>query len=248
MAEMLWTNTGLDEDDNPIETEGAKWLPYEMLKFVVDMLYEACVATVEVFGLLAKIIHLVLPSGLALELWDGSNVPDFRLPEKRFWYVSFRLLDSEIAKIPLPKTDLWSIWKVLVAPINPIIDGSDTWYYRDTDGSLKQGFECDPPRSYGILTEGFVDVGTLILVLGIVYILIKSGMIKTATAFVQKVWLIIKTRQFKAMQRETNEIVTHIEQMASDSELGEHNLGQLEQILLDVNGIKNLIGLRMVFR
>jgi hypothetical protein len=172
--------------------DGKEWFFYEVKRKIVDALYYACTVTVKGLQLLSQMVTLLLPSGIRIPLMIDGQVPDFRLPEKKFWAWSLWIGGHLIVSYkPLPKDSYKTVWQNFVRPWD-IQVGTGEYIFFDVDGELIRGSEMTPPRKYGLFEHGVIDAGSLFLIIAIANLLIQSGLVKTAKVFATKIFTQIK--------------------------------------------------------
>lgn len=241
---------------------GVEILPYKFWRMILQALYYAAVASVTVLKVLARIVCFVMPSGLQVILFDGANVPDFRIPKKKFWGLSLYCHEgpnpTKIFTMPFPSKPLEEVWKNLINPISPVIPGSDLWTYRDElDGAMRLGVDCTPPRAYHVLGEGLIDSLNLAVVVGIASLLNKLGLGKMAAHFVK--WCYDKYWDYQLWWVELPKLDEIIDSMKENiEESRELNLvlkdliTENQTLITDnktlITDVKSLIGLRLMFR
>lgn len=161
---------------------------YDFIRKVTQGLYYALNAGFWVCKIIGKAINIFMPSGCRLPLFDGVNIPNFVLPDKKFWAIRFTLLDFHIGTFPLLKRGLKAEWQSLVHSIDYGIPGSED-VFKFWDEALeiwKYGNEFSPVRRYGILEHGVVDGIEIAKVYAIAKLLTMMGLQKIAKHFL--VW------------------------------------------------------------
>lgn len=160
---------------------------YAVMNFVSDVsyaLYYGMVGTTEILKALEKAIRFVFPSDVALVIWDGEKVPDFRIPKQNYAWQRVKFMGIEWYS-RLPNIKINGDWITWVQGAH-IIEGSKEWdYYDPSDGTIKKGSEFDTPRGYSYLYDLWVDFGPVILIVTIGVILIKLGLVKVVTKMIQ---------------------------------------------------------------
>jgi len=193
------------------EDEGVAFVPYDVLKWILDGLYYALDGITDGFVAMGySNLHLTLPSGVAIKIWDGDEILDFRLPIKRFKALRFHFGHASF-DVPLPdvniNADLLLAW--LYKATN--IPGSDEWYFKDTDGEIKQGKDMEPVRFYNIIKDGFQDVWPIILIIAIVYVLTRLKLYSAIGRLFSWYWNWQHKRLTKQIDENISELVSDLD-------------------------------------
>lgn len=216
---------------------------YEFIRKLFEALYWALKATEFTLKLIGKVLFLIFPSGVKVKLFD-SIIPDFRLPEKKFWAIQFSLLNLITVNIPLPKKPIHEVWREFVAPFDFYIEGSENvFYFKDPlDDEYRLGADCTPVQKYGVLGNGLVDTLHIIKIYLIARVLVKLGLFKTAGKFLQ--WF-FQNAQTWMLRRNVSDTLETIEDVKDGLDLIDE---ELDELGVKLDGIDSKIGLRMVFR
>lgn len=175
----------------PIEwctpTSGTKWWRYEAQRMLVNALYHACKGFEFALRALGSLVLLFLPSGIKVGLLIDDFVPDFTLEEKDFHAIRITIGGQWTLQHPLPKGNIREIWQGLIGENDWFIPDSENWtYHKDpNDGIYKPGVMFDPVKQYGILGDGVIDLGSVLLVLAIGFAIWATGIPKMAFTFVK---------------------------------------------------------------
>lgn len=236
------------------QTDGRELKPYEILRKVSEALYYGAVIAELTFKILGKVLFLVMPSGVSFKIFDGSNVVDFRMPEKKFWALRIHIGNVKLIDLPLPK-DFKHWWEVLVNPINPSISGSNNWYYADpVTGVPAIGTSYVPEKTYKLLTDGLEDLSNAVLVVGIIWIVAKLGISKFTSAVVSKMSGFYWDYKLRSMVEDTNDRTIELLNAVSSLQASDlDNIDKLEEIYSTVgynrtriDAIESKIGLRLM--
>lgn len=168
--------------------EGTNYMITNMLADISNALYLATVASLSVMQKLEKVIRFILPSDVAWVIWDGDDVPDFRIPKLNYAWQRLKLPGGPEQFFRLPDVQLNGAWVEWVQG-NHIIEGSMDWEFYDPEtDTVKKGSEFSKPRGYSYLFDLWVDFGPILVVVALVTILFKLGLGKIATSFIQKIF------------------------------------------------------------
>jgi hypothetical protein len=218
------------------------------MRNITHALYASLNISELVLKFLGKVIVLSFPGGdVGLPIFDGSNIVDFRLPEKKFWAIriGFSLGDLHPGiNIPLPKVPLDDIWKQIIRPIDVGITGSeDVLYFKDPlDDEWKLGSECTPEQQFKLIEHSATISWTLSKVYMIAKIIIKFGLVKTAANFIA--WFCRQSRSYK-LRKDVIETLENSEDIQSSIDIIDR---QLESISTNVIDVKQKIGLRLTLK
>jgi hypothetical protein len=155
-----------------------------------NSLYWACKGFEFALRAIGSLVLLFLPSGIKIGMLIDDFVPDFRIdPDnpKKFWGYNLWIGGIPIVyRKPLPKEGIRSIWHAILGEKDIWIPNSQNYtYHKDDDGIWKPGSFFDPPKQYGILHHGVLDLGSAALVGVVGYLIYKSGLPQMAGAFLK---------------------------------------------------------------
>lgn len=180
-------------------TNGVEIEALTVLKNLLDALYNACDKFLYTITLMGKIVGLLLPSGVAIVIYDGQ-LKDFRISSPRYWALRITLFGLEDMPIicPLPHVTLKDLWSALCARYDVGIPNSETWLYKDGE-VWKQGIEFSPQKQYMIMEDGGPDAVHMAFIMAIFYGLYKLGLFKIASTFITSCMAYVKNKRMTDM-------------------------------------------------
>jgi hypothetical protein len=230
--------------------DGEESLTYNFIRTVVDALYYTAQA-IDFVGdlILPETVYLKFPSGVALKIYENSEIVDFRLPEKKFWAIGIWIGPFKFRKALPKRKFMEDILLNLINPLNIRISGSNEWYYYDDDtGSYVQGTSYDPDRYYHILTDGLRDASRISFVLAIIYVLHKMGAVRWAVRFARRIMTGISTFLHKKTTRDIVDGLDTLLQNAAEEGVTFETLStQIDENREALKDIADRIGLRLSF-
>lgn len=228
---------------------GVKFQPYDLYRRVCQALYLSLVVAEFFVKLTGKIIDIYLPSDLAIRLFDGSVIPNFVPPEKKFYAVAFSIAGLPSVQIPLIRAVKYNgyeieqsftqIWDILIHKVDYHIPDSENWLYHDPlTGFTKLGKDCVPPQSYGILGKGLIDFKAVEIITGIYMILKHLGLMKAAARFLGNLFGFIDRRIIRHNLSEVDDQTDSLEAMVEQVETYVRDNG------LTINDVRSRLGVR----
>ena len=228
--------------------DGVKLAGYDLFKKVLDWLYAALNTTWDVAREGIKVLNLLFPSQVALEVIKNWELNDFRIDEKKFWAIQFWVFGKRTSPIRLPKIQLSeNFWSSLFAPLNVMVPGSEDWLFKDpSDEIIKFGHQHDPVRYYYLLSDGVEDMKQVALVTVILYILNKLGLFEAAKGVMKTAFNWYKNRSWKRDVDDTNDWLHYLFD-------GMINNGDTMGVVLDehedkLDRLVQKVGLKLILR
>lgn len=232
---------------------GVHFEPYDMIRRICQAVYVSLNVVEFLVKLVGRVIYIFLPSKLAIQIFDGTAIPNFVPPDKKFYAIGFSIAGLPEVEIPIPRAikyngyeieqSLSQIYDIIVHKIDFHIPDSENWPYQDPlTGDVKLGKDCVPPQSYGILGKGLIDYKTIMLIYGFYQILKRLGLFKAAARFMGNLFNYVK---FRNLREDVSELVDAQEAESTDIDKIE---AYAEANSLTLENISQRIGLRMVMR
>lgn len=216
---------------------------HELLKKMLDLLYDALQISAAALNVLNRALHFIWYSDLAIEIWDGSSIPDFRLASQKFWAWQIGFGDTYLPPVPLIKDgEIKTLLNSIIQSIDVEATGSENWKFRDTDGSIKYGYEFSPVRKYRIIRDGAKDVMFVTFVVGLATALYKIGpfLKKSANYLISKALGFYKARKLSSQRNEATAYLSEISRdVERDVDLDDQQVEKLSEI-------NNRIGFRVM--
>lgn len=167
-------------------------------RIILICLRESLIAYQKLEPIIIQTFSLVMPSSLAIPMIINGEVVDFVPEEKRYWAWNVSYKGFVSGAVALPRVELSDkFFENILAPMNQPIEGSENFYFRDSDGIIKQGTEMDPVRYYYPLSDGSKDAALIALVLGVIYVINKFGLVKVAVDFSKRILTYMRTRKLR---------------------------------------------------
>jgi hypothetical protein len=169
------------------ETDGIEWFPQKVQAVVTNALWYAAKSFEFALRALGSLVLLFLPSGIKIGVLIDDFVPDFRIDVKKYHAIRLTIGKTFVLEHALPKSNFREIWQAFVGQKDWYIEDSEYWtYHKDPeDGIYKPGSWFDPVKQYGILRDGVIDIGSVLLIVAIGYALYASGIPKMAVNFIK---------------------------------------------------------------
>lgn len=198
--------------------DGVELATYRVWRNILANLKVALELSLALEDVIIQNLSLVMPSGIAFNLVENGAVLDFIPPETRFWAWSLTFNGMKIGKpVPLPKVELSdNFFQTIFAPLNQPIEGSENRLYKDVDGIIKHGYDINPMRQYYPLSDGIKDFGLIAVIIGLIAVLEKTGLLKTAITFARNMLTYFRTRQMRQKVQNTDDNVISILEEVSD--------------------------------
>lgn len=237
------------------KSDGVSLKAYDMMRKISVAMWYGAKAAELTFKILGKALFFVMPSGAALQIYDGSVIPDFRLVNLKFWAIRIKLGDESIG-VPLPK-NMKNWWEAFIAPVNYQVPNSQNWYYVDpVDNIAKLGTTFTPNKTYGIFTEGLYDVSEITVIILVIWMIHKMGLGKWAQETASHLWSLYWDRRYWHVIDETlNNTQSILEKLTQIDYLSSDFAAELQSILSTtgdhtdrLDAIEAKIGLRLIMR
>lgn len=189
--------------------KGVPLCTQKQIIWILDALYTALLLGGLYMVYYGKVLNFIFPSDLAICIWDGAGVPDFRIPKKNYAWARYKIngIPYAVRLFNVALNDDWTKW----LEIKTYIPGSDEWYYRDSDGTVKKGKNCTVPRGYN-LVDVANDVFPILIIIAIIIIFIKLRLDKVVVKFIKALF----NWEFRAQVRDIHGSIDKLVRLCTD--------------------------------
>lgn len=228
--------------------DGVEISLYNLFRKISVWLEVAFKATWDVVRQGMKLLYIVFPSQVALEVIKDWEVQDFALEEKKFWAIQFWILGMRQKPMAFPKLSLSeNFWTSLFAPLNVAIPGSENLLYLDpSDGIIKFGYQFEPTKYYYLLSDGVRDMKEIGIILAILYVCRKLGLFKVAGSIIKQAFKYFSSMKWKGDIDDTNDQIHYLfDEIVMD---GENVNDRFDKHDKDLKDIADRVGIRLILK